>query len=236
MRIRDSVAFVTGANRGLGLAFAKELLGRGLKKLYAGVRNPDGVDLPGVIPVKFDATNPAAIAAAALRCGDVTLLINNAGIGRVDASALDPAVIDNAREFFETNFYGIIRASQAFAPVLSANGGGAIVNVLSDVTWFSRPMLTAYAATKSAAWSFTNALRIDVRDQGIQVLALHVGFVDTDLTRGFNVRKSDPREIAARTLDALEKGHEEVLADEKTEALKRSLSTEQPYYLNPPNL
>jgi NAD(P)-dependent dehydrogenase (short-subunit alcohol dehydrogenase family) len=236
MRIEDSVAFVTGANRGLGLAFTKELLGRGVKKLYAGARNPNGVDLPGVIPVKFDVTDPAAIAAAALRCGDVTLLINNAGIGRVDASALDPAVIDNAREIFETNFYGIIRASQAFAPVLSANGGGAIVNVLSDITWFSRPIMTAYAATKSAAWSFTNALRIDVRDKGIQVLALHVGFVDTDLTRDFDVRKSDPRVVAARTFDALEKGQEEVLADAQTEALKRSLSTEQPYYLNPANL
>jgi NAD(P)-dependent dehydrogenase (short-subunit alcohol dehydrogenase family) len=136
MRIEDSVAFVTGANRGLGLAFAKELLGRGVEKLYAGVRNPDGVDLPGVIPVKFDVTDPAAVSAAAHRCGDVTLLINNAGIGRVDTSALDPAVIGNARETFETNFYGIIRASQAFVPVLSANGGGAIINVLSEVTWF----------------------------------------------------------------------------------------------------
>jgi NAD(P)-dependent dehydrogenase (short-subunit alcohol dehydrogenase family) len=206
MRIEDSVAFV---------------------------RNPDAVDLPGMIPVKFDVTDPAAVSAAARRCSDVTLLINNAGIGRVDASALDPAVIDNAREFFETNFYGIIRASQAFAPVLSRNGGGAIVNVLSDVTWFA-PMLTAYAATKSAAWSFTNALRIDVRDRGIQVLALHVGFVDTALTRGLDVQKSDPQQVAARTLDALEQGQEEVRADEQTEALKRSLSTEQPCYLNPP--
>ena len=236
MRIENSVAFVTGANRGLGLAFAKELLGRGVKKLYAGVRNADGVDLPGVIPVKFDVTDAATVVAAALRCNDVTLLVNNAGIARVDASALDPAVIDNAREIFETNFYGIIRASQAFAPVLSKNGGGAIINVLSYATWFARPILTAYAATKSAAWSFTNALRIDVRDKGMQVLALHVGFVDTDLTRDFDVKKSDPRVVAARTLDALEKGHEEVLADEQTEALKRSLSTAQPYYLNPQSL
>jgi NAD(P)-dependent dehydrogenase (short-subunit alcohol dehydrogenase family) len=104
MRIEGSVAFVTGANRGLGLAFAKELLGRGVKKLYAGVRNPDGVDLPVVIPVKFDVTDPAEIAAAAVRRNDVTLLINTVGIGRVDASALDPVVIDNAREIFETNF------------------------------------------------------------------------------------------------------------------------------------
>ena len=133
MRIENSVAFVTGANRGLGLAMAKELLGRRVKKLYAGVRNPDGVDLAGAIPVKFDVTDAAAVAAATLRCNDVTLLVNNAGIGRADAGALDPAVIDNARETFETNFYGIIRASQAFAPVLSANGGGAIINVLSEV-------------------------------------------------------------------------------------------------------
>jgi NAD(P)-dependent dehydrogenase (short-subunit alcohol dehydrogenase family) len=236
MRIEDSVAFVSGANRGLGLAFAKELLGRGVKKLYAGARNPDGVGLPGVIPVKFDVTDPAAVSAAALRCGDVTLLVNNAGVVRVDAGALNPAVIDNAREIFETNFYGIIRASQAFAPVLLGNGGGAIINVLSAVTWFAPPVLTAYSATKSAAWSFTNALRIDVRDRGIQVLALHVGFVDTDMSRDFDVEKSDPRVVVARTLDALEQGHEEVLADEETAALKRSLSTEQPYYLNPPVL
>jgi NAD(P)-dependent dehydrogenase (short-subunit alcohol dehydrogenase family) len=236
MRIEDSVAFVSGANRGLGLAFAKELLGRGVKKLYAGARNPDGVGLPGVIPVKFDVTDPAAVSAAALRCGDVTLLVNNAGVVRVDAGALNPAVIDNAREIFETNFYGIIRASQAFAPVLLGNGGGAIINVLSAVTWFAPPVLTAYSATKSAAWSFTNALRIDVRDRGIQVLALHVGFVDTDMSKDFDVEKIDPRVVVARTLDALEQGHEEVLADEETEALKRSLSTEQPFYLNPPVL
>ena len=105
--------------------------------------------------------------------------------------------------------------------------------MLSYATWFARPILTAYAATKSAAWSFTNALRIDVRDKGIQVLALHVSFLDTDAARGLDVKKGDPRVVAARALDALEQGHEEVLADEQTEALKRSLSTAQPYYLNP---
>jgi short-subunit dehydrogenase len=97
-------------------------------------------------------------------------------------------------------------------------------------------MLTAYSATKSAAWSFTNALRIDLREKGTQVLALHVGFLDTDLTRGLNVKKNDPQQVAARTLDALENGSEEVLADAPTEALKRSLSTEQAYYLNPPEI
>jgi NAD(P)-dependent dehydrogenase (short-subunit alcohol dehydrogenase family) len=234
MRIQDCVAFITGANRGLGWAFAREVLGRGAKKVYAAVRNPDGIDLPGVVPVKVDVTDPASVTAAALRCRDVTLLVNNAGIASENAGALDPALIDSARANFETNFFGMVRASQAFAPVLSANAGGAIINVLSDVTWFAPPMLTAYAASKSAAWSFTNALRIDLREKGTQVLALHVGFVDTDMAKDVNVKKSDPREVAARTLDGLEDGSEEVLADEPTQALKRSLSTEQAYYLNPP--
>jgi short-subunit dehydrogenase len=127
----------------------------------------------------------------------------------------------------------MVRVSQAFAPVLSANGGGAIINVLSDATWFARPMLTAYSATKSAAWSFTNALRIELREKGTQILALHVGFLDTDLAKGLDVKKSDPRQVAVRTLDELENSSKEALGDEQTKALKRSLSTEQAYYLNP---
>jgi NAD(P)-dependent dehydrogenase (short-subunit alcohol dehydrogenase family) len=152
MNIRDSVAFVTGANRGLGQAFARELLARGAKTVYAGVRNPNGIDVPrGFVPVKLDVTDPASVRAIAARCSDVTLLINNAGIGRANTGALDLALIDSMREVFETNFYGLVRASQAFAPVLARNGGGANINVLSDATWFARPVLTAYSAAKSAA-------------------------------------------------------------------------------------
>ena len=80
MKIQDSVAFVTGAHRGLGRAFSKELLGRGVKKVYAGVRNPNGLDVPGVVPIKVDVTDPASVSAAAARCRDVTLLVNNVGI------------------------------------------------------------------------------------------------------------------------------------------------------------
>ncbi len=203
MKVQNSIAFVTGANRGLDLAFASELVARG---------------------------------AAAARCGDATLLVNNAGIVRLGSGALDPALIDTTREIFETNFYGMMRATQAFAPALSANGGGAIINVLSDATWFARPMLAAYSAMKSAAWSFTNALRIELREKGTQVLALHVGFLDTDMTKGFNMKKNDPRQVASRTLDGLENGDEEVIADEETNAIKRSLSTAQAYYMNPPDI
>jgi len=232
MKVRNSIAFVTGANRGFGLAFARELVARGAKTVYAGVRNPDGFDMPGLVPVRLDVTDPASVRAAAARCGDVTLLVNNAGIARPSSGALDPALTDTARKIFETNFYGMIHATQAFAPVISANGGGAIINVLSDATWFAQPALAAYSATKSAAWSFTNALRIELRKKGTQVLALHVGYMDTDLTKGLDIKKIDPRQVAARTLDGLENGSDEVLADEQTNAIKRSLSTPQAYYLN----
>ena len=182
MNIKHSVAFVTGANRGLGLAFARALLARGASKVYAGVRNPEGVDIPGVIAVRLDVTDPASVAAAAAQCGDVTLLVNNAGIARVMPSMLDAQLADVAREVFETNYYGVMNVSQAFAPVLAANGGGAIVNVLSDAVWVARPFLSAYAASKAAAWSFTNALRIELRGQHTLVQGVHVGFMDTDMT------------------------------------------------------
>lgn len=236
MKIKDSVVFVTGANRGLGLAFVRELVARGAKKVYAGARNPVDIDLPGVVPVRIDVTDPASVTAAAAQCADTTLLINNAGIARVMGSTLDPALIGTAREIFETNFYGVILTTQAFAPVLFANGAGAIVNVLSDASWFSRPMLAAYSASKSAAWSFTNALRVELREQGIQVLALHVGFMDTDMTHGFEMAKTSPQQVAAVTFEALEKGREEVLADEGTKAIKQRLSSERADYFYPPDI
>src|SRR6266571_2844186 len=167
MDIKDSVAFVTGANRGLGLAFARELLARGAKRVYAAARDPSTIaGEAGIVAVKLDVTDPASVAAAAAQCPDVTLLVNNAGIARVMGSTLDPALIDAAREIFETNYYGLIRVSQAFAPILKANGGGGVVNMLSIASWVARPAMAAYGASKSAAWSYTNALRAELREYG----------------------------------------------------------------------
>ncbi|GAB2881209.1 SDR family oxidoreductase [Paraburkholderia jirisanensis] len=236
MNVKDSVAFVTGANRGLGLAFVEALLARGARKVYAGVRDPGASVLPGVVPVRIDVSDTASVAAAVAQCTDTTLLINNAGIARVMGSTLDPALIDAAREIFETNFYGLIRTTQAFAPLLTAHGSGAVVNVLSDASWFSRPMLAAYSASKSAAWSYTNALRVEWREQGIQVLGLHVGFMDTDMIHGFDMKKTSPQAVAMATLEALEQGREEVLADAGTQAMKQRLSGERPDYLYPPEI
>ena len=232
MQVKDSIAFVTGANRGIGLAFAQELRARGAKKVYAGVRNPESINIPGVVPVKLDVTDDASVAAAVAQCGDVTLLVNNAGIAGVRENSLDAAVIEDSRRFFETNYYGVIRMSQGFVPVLQANGGGAIVNVLSNATWVSLPILTAYCASKSAAWSFTNALRMDIREKAIQVLGLHVGFVDTDLTHGLDAPKVSPQSVAIETLDALEAGKEEVFADEGTRQLQAGLA-HSPYLFLP---
>lgn len=236
MTTQDSVVFITGANRGLGLAFAHEALRRGAKKVYAGVRNPTEADRPGIAQVKLDVTDPASVAAAAAQCGDTTVLVNNAGIARLTNSTLDSAMIDGAREIFETNYYGTILVSQAFAPILAKNGGGAIINVLSDAVWYARPMLAAYSASKSAVWSFTNALRIELRKQKTLVLGLHVSFMDTDMTEGFEMKKSNPRQVAEAALIGMEANREEVLADDFTREVKRSLCSEQPLYLNPPEI
>lgn len=234
MKIQDSIALVTGANRGLGLAFAQALLARGARKVYAGARDPRSVNaVPGLIPIALDVNDSASIAAAAADCPDINLVVNNAGIARLLQGSLDPGLVDASREIFETNYYGVVRSSQAFAPLIARNGGGAVLNVLSDQSWFALPLLAAYSASKSAAWSFTNALRVDVRDKGIQVLGLHVGFLDTDMTKGADVKKSEPADVARQALDALEAGEEEVIADEGTRELKRSLSTNTPYYLRP---
>jgi len=243
MNTRHSVALVTGANRGLGLAFAHELLARGATKVYAGARDIGSIDAgnPAIVPVQLDVTNAASVAAAAARCADITLLVNNAGIARVMPGMLDPDWIAISHEIMETNFYGIVRTTQAFAPVLSANGkgggNGAIVNVLSDTAWFARPMLSAYAASKSAAWSFTNAARIELREHGIHVLGMHVGFLDTDMTKGYELKKTSPREAASYTLLELERGADEALVDENTRLIRGSLSSaSEAYYLHVPAL
>ncbi|GIF71287.1 SDR family oxidoreductase [Asanoa siamensis] len=234
MRVRGSVAMVTGGNRGFGLAIAKELQERQAAKVYVGVRNPAAFEEDGLLPVALDVTDPASVAAAAGQCGDVTLLVNNAGTGAAHPDgSLDPDLIQTTERVLDVNLYGTIRTTQALAPVIVDNGGGAIVNVLSDEAWYALPVLTGYAMTKSAEWSFTNALRVDLRPRGVEVLGLHGGFMDTDLVRDLDVAKSDPRDVAAAALDGLEQGKEEVMADEQARLVKRSLSTDDGYYLHP---
>ncbi|WP_310565411.1 SDR family oxidoreductase [Hydrogenophaga sp.] len=230
MNIENAVVLITGANRGIGLAFARELLARGARKVYAAARDPSTVTLPGVQALRLDVTQPDQIAAAVRQAGDVTLLINNAGIAQPGGFlAEDSDTV--ARRLFETNFFGVLNMSKAFAPVLKANGGGALLNVLSVASWVNGGELAAYSASKSAAWSLTNALRHELAGQNTQVLGLHMAYVDTDLTRGFEVPKSSAEEIVQRALDGLAAGADEVLADGLTEQVRQGLTAPRPSYL-----
>ena len=233
MKLDNAIVFITGANRGIGLAFAREALARGARKVYAGARNPASVKLAGVEPIQLDVTNPAEVEAAAARCGDVTLLINNAGIANFGGFLADGSE-ESARAQLETNFFGPLRLSKAFAPVLAANGGGAILNVLSVASWINRPALGTYGASKSAAWGLTNSLRHELRAQKTQVVGMHVAFVDTDMTTAIDMPKSSPDVVVRYVLDAVEAGAEEVLADERTRQVKQGLSAEPGVYLVTP--
>jgi len=230
MKIRNAVALVTGANRGIGLAFTRELLARGARTVYGAARDPASITLPGVQPLQLDVTRTEQVAAAAARAGDVTLLINNAGVGHVGGFLAEDSE-EAARRMLETNYFGVLRMSKAFAPVLAAHGGGALLNVLSIVSWINGGQLAAYAASKSAAWSLTNALRHELAPQRTQVTALHMAFVDTDLVRALDGPKTRPELIVQRALDGLEAGLDEVLADERTQRVKESLSAHAASYL-----
>jgi NAD(P)-dependent dehydrogenase (short-subunit alcohol dehydrogenase family) len=230
MKIENAVVLVTGANRGIGQAFAREVLARGASKVYAGARDTSSVTQSGVQALRLDVNKPDDVAAAAALAPDVTLIINNAGIAQ-QGGFLAADSEDVARRIFETNFYAMLRVSKAFAPILKANGGGALLNVLSIASWVNGGELAAYSASKSAAWSLTNALRNELAAQKTQVLGLHMAYVDTDLTRGFDVPKSSPEEIVKRALDGLESGVDEVLADELTLQVKLGMTSARPSYL-----
>jgi NAD(P)-dependent dehydrogenase (short-subunit alcohol dehydrogenase family) len=231
MELKNATVFITGANRGLGLAFARHALAGGARKVYGAARDPASITLPGLVPVALDVTNPAQVASAAADCGDATLVVNNAGIADFGGLLAGDSIAAIAR-MMETNVYGLLRVSQAFAPVLKANGGGALLNVLSVASWLSAPALASYAVSKAAAWSATNGLRNELRAQGTQVLGLHVGFVDTDLTRGIDAPKLAPDFVVAQAFEALVNGDSEVAIGELTQQIKRGLSDEPGIYID----
>jgi NAD(P)-dependent dehydrogenase (short-subunit alcohol dehydrogenase family) len=225
MQIEGSVALVTGANRGIGRAFTEELVNRGATKVYAAVRDVATVADPSLVPVQLDVTDADRVAAVARELDDVTLVVNNAGVGHAGFPL--NASIDAARLELETNYLGVVSLMQAFAPVLARNGGGAFVNVLSGYSWVGMPLLSTYAASKAAVWNFTNAARIELRRQGTAVVAVHSGFVDTDLTAPLDVEKIAPAMVAASALDALRANEPEAVVDEFSRTVKAGLSDDQ---------
>ncbi|MGY1919494.1 SDR family oxidoreductase [Pseudomonas tolaasii] len=226
MQIKDSIALVTGANRGLGKAYVKALLNAGVKKVYAAARDIGSIEAaPGVVPLKLDVTKPEDIRAAIASANDVNLLINNAGINGRNGASAGNIDIDTLRLELETNAIGPLATSLAFAPILAANGGGAVVNMHSALSWVNLPNTITYSASKAAVWSLTNGLRLQLASQGTLVVGVHVAFVDTDMTRGLEgVPKADADEVVARVLSGIENNETEVLADGTAQAIKQNLS------------
>jgi NAD(P)-dependent dehydrogenase (short-subunit alcohol dehydrogenase family) len=226
VRIEGCVALVTGANRGLGAAFGRLLLERGAKKVYAGARDPGAVAArEGFEAVRLDITDPGQVSEAARRCTDLTLVVNNAGV-LAESPLLAAPSMKGARDEMEVNYFGTLAMCRAFAPILARNGGGGIVNVLSIASFYANPAMGSYAASKAAAWALTNAVRVELRRQGTQVVAVHSGYVDTDMTVNVTAPKASPETVVNAVLDALEAGAEEVLADERTRQVKASLPTD----------
>lgn len=221
--INGTTALVTGANRGLGKAIAEELLERGATRVYAAVRDPHSVTDPRLTPLRVDVTDTASVAAAAELATDVDLLVNNAGIGS-GGSVLGPDGVDALRQQLETNTLGPLVVTRAFAPVLAANGGGTIVNVLSVLAWLTTTGTSTYSAAKAASWSVTNATRGELAPQGTRVVGVHVGYLDTDMAAHVDGPKTDPADLARQILDAVERGEDEVLGDELSRGVKAALA------------
>ena len=221
MEIAGNTALVTGANRGLGRHLAEQLRDRGAT-VYAGARNPASVDLPGVIPIALDVTDIDSVADAAARTGDVSILVNNAGSST--GSSLLTGDLAQIRLEMDTHYFGTLAVTRAFAPTLAEHEQSAILNILSVLSWLSFPETGAYCAAKAAEWSLTNALRQELAAQGTRVSSLHVGYMDTDMTKGVDAPKADPADVARMALDGIVAGDAEIIADEVTKLVLSGLS------------
>lgn len=211
MKLEDTIAFVTGANRGLGRALVDVLLARGARRVYAATRDgklahPD----PRVVPIRLDVTNAAEVRAAAAAAKDTTLLVNNAGV--LESFSVLDTDVERLRRDLDVNFYGVLGVVRAFAPALVANKG-TIVNVLSVVSMASMPALGGYSASKAAAWSLTQSLRGELGPKGVRVHAAFPGPIDTDMIKGFDMPKTSAADVARAIADGVAAGTDDIAPD-----------------------
>jgi NAD(P)-dependent dehydrogenase (short-subunit alcohol dehydrogenase family) len=224
MTVQNKIVLITGANRGIGKAYAEEFLKAGAKKIYLGVRDPASVkDMvaahPGVfVPLKLDVTNPADVKEAAKQAGDVNILINNAGIAIMDGLD-DSSAIENARQEFEVNYIGPLAMTQAFAPILKKNGGGMLITVSSIVGHIAFPGAMTYTASKFAAHSLILSTRLQLAAQGTRVIGVYPGPIDTDMAKDIDMEKVPPSQVALETLKAIASGAEDVFPDATAQSL-----------------
>jgi len=219
--LNGAVVLVTGANGGIGTHFVHGALARGASKVYASARTPRTWEDERIVPLTLDITDPDSVRAAVEAAGDVTVLINNAG-----ASVATPGILSHTdaeiRTNVETNFLGPLFLARAFAPILSAKDSSALIDIHSAMSWYAVGGI--YSATKAALWSATNSLRLELAPEGVHVVGVHVGWVDTAMASHTSDPKMDPADLVTTVLDAVEAGEYEVLADETSVQLKAGLS------------
>ncbi|MEU4667938.1 SDR family oxidoreductase [Amycolatopsis sp. NPDC023774] len=215
-RLQDAVVLVTGANGGLGIEFVNQALERGARRVYATARTPRQWDDKRVVPLALNVTDEASVAAAATAAPDTTVVVNNAGVSGRQSLLTVP--LAEVRAMYDTNVFGALAVAQAFAPVLAAHGGGALVDIHSALSWLAKS--GAYSSSKAALWQITNSLRLDLAGQKTHVLGAHLGYTDTPMTKDLTVEKEDPRNIVAAIYDGLEAGAHEVLADKTSRDIK----------------
>ncbi len=215
MEIRNSVALVTGSNRGMGKALVKALADAGAKKIYASARDITQLDFKNgqteIVPLQLDVTDHHSIHEAASQAKDVSLLFNNAGV--LDFGDILDVPIDHIKRNLDINFFGALGVSRTFAPVIIENGGGAIVNTLTLLSLASMPGMAAYNASKAAAWSMTLSLRASLADKNIRVHGVFPGAVDTDMLDGVEMPKTKPADVAQAIINGVNEDHEDIFPD-----------------------
>jgi len=208
MNITNKTVLITGANRGIGKALVDEALRRGAKKVYAGMRSPVEHSDKRVTPLVLDVTNASQIQRAVGAVDTLDVLINNAGIAIYD----DLGNLEVLEQTFAVHFFGLLRVTNAFLPLLKRSKG-AILNNLSMAGLAPLPIIPSYSTSKAAALNLTQSLRALLAEQGVTVHAVVIGPVDTDMNRGFEIPKAAPETAAAGIFDGLEKGEEEIFPD-----------------------
>lgn len=218
--LSGQTVLVTGANRGLGREFVTQLLERGVATVYAGARDPQSVDQTDdrVVAVQLDVTDPESVRRAAATAEGVGIVVNNAGIS-LAGSLLATDTTDLRREL-DVNLHGPLAVTAAFADSVRERSG-AVVNVASALSWFA--LGGTYSVAKAALWAATDSLRLELEPHGVQVLGVHMGYVDTDMTRGVDAPKVAASDVVRQVLDGIEAGAREVLADDTARGVKATL-------------
>ncbi len=215
MKLAGTEALISGANRGLGKSLVKALANAGTSRIHAGARNwfqlPDHGPKTSILPLELDITDTAQVARAALSASGTTLLINNAGLlPRGGAMSVSEADLQMA---IEVNLIGTWRMIRAFAPVIEANGGGVIVNILSLISLRNEPGFAAYSAAKQASWAMTQSFQSDLAGSRVRVVACFPAGIDTEMLAGIPAMKANPDSVAHSIIEAIKRGDREIFPD-----------------------